>query len=253
MTLGILNWGAHSESATIADDNWQRPYLLWEHANKILETNKGAFHLIDAITTLKRSVDYRIKDLNEKYKLKRISPHLKKKNTIEKLAEFSVIKPLMLSKLIEIRNNIEHNEAAPPEHPLCLELLEFVWYFLRSTDYLCSHISQSLILNFNNDFECPYWLSFRPDIVNNWTLNFNGCIKSEWVSKNELTDFFEVQLFEEKTVELFLSNLPEDESATFIRKYHSNKSLEDLIVNGVVVDDAARMKLITKYFENGYS
>ncbi len=38
-----------------------------------------------------------------------------------------------MKQLLAIRNDIEHRDVKPPSTEKCLELLDAVWYFLKST------------------------------------------------------------------------------------------------------------------------
>lgn len=55
----------------------------------------------------------------------------------------------MMGKLYDLRNAIEHRDDDPPDRSRCEELLEFTWYFLRSTDTLAQ--SKTAVLDFGDD------------------------------------------------------------------------------------------------------
>ncbi|MFH1635688.1 MAG: hypothetical protein ABIG63_16980 [Chloroflexota bacterium] len=92
------------------------------------------FDRVDVISTLKRAVDIRIKDLNSKYQLRRMPLSNMPKRTTDVLATVGILRPLMVDKLMTIRNQVEHHDSDPPSLAQCSELVDFPWYFFRSTD-----------------------------------------------------------------------------------------------------------------------
>lgn len=114
----------------------QRAYEHWEHAQAVVRVASTEFQRIDVITTLKRAVDHRNRAIHDLYKLREVPLSNLPKNSIERLQFFGVIRPLMVEKLLALRNAIEHEDASPPPLAECEALVEFVWYFLRSTDRL---------------------------------------------------------------------------------------------------------------------
>jgi len=79
--------------------------------------------------------------LRKIYGLRQMSKSLKIKDDLELLASFDVVRPLMLRRLIDIRNFVEHQDSTPPSSDECRMFADLVWYFLRSTDSLVrSHL-----------------------------------------------------------------------------------------------------------------
>jgi hypothetical protein len=124
---------------------WFRAYQIWEHADHILQQCCSEFHLIDVITTLKRAVNQRLTLLDKLYKFKRIPIREKPSDLLKILRYVDIIRPIMVEKLIDIRNAVEHQDAPPPDREACKIFSEFVWYFLRSTDKLV----REMALTFN--------------------------------------------------------------------------------------------------------
>jgi hypothetical protein len=124
---------------------WFRAYEIWEHADLILQQTCNKFHLIDAITSLKRAVNHRLRLLDKLYKFKRIPIKEKPSELLQILHYMDIVRPIMVEKLIQIRNAVEHEDASPPDYEACKVFSEFVWYFLRSTDNLVREI----VLTFN--------------------------------------------------------------------------------------------------------
>jgi hypothetical protein len=53
---------------------------------------------------------------------------------LELLADVGVIRPLMLQSLLKVRNEVEYNDASPPDVIRCNEFADAVWYLLKTTD-----------------------------------------------------------------------------------------------------------------------
>jgi hypothetical protein len=136
----ILNWNAEPASGRLEEPQWRRPYEIWAHAESILQGNDlSDFKRTDALTTLKRAVDRRVQQVNAIGDLKSIPIPDKPSGTLELLEYIGLIRPIMLHRLIEIRNAVEHKDNLPPTVEELLIFLEFVWYFLRSTDNALRH------------------------------------------------------------------------------------------------------------------
>ena len=131
-----LSWEAMMDAGGGYDpsDITARPYEIHQHACDRLAGNPTEFDRIDAITTLNRVVRRRVKELNEKYHLRELPTGAKPKYNLELLEYFGIIRPLMVKRLIDIRNLVEHEDSIPPPADECLMFADLVWYFLRSTD-----------------------------------------------------------------------------------------------------------------------
>ncbi len=113
---------------------WKRAHTLWAHADRTIQSAQGELSLVDGITALKRSLNQRTRHLLASFALPTIPLSEKPKGTLELLEFIGVIRPVLFRKLLSIRNALEHEDSPPPSQSYCLELSEFVWYFLRATD-----------------------------------------------------------------------------------------------------------------------
>lgn len=120
----------------ISNDANDRPYEIQQHASDRLTGDPGDLDRVDAITTLRRAVAYRVRVLKEIYELRKLPISPKPRYDLELLASFDIIRPFMLKRLIDIRNIVEHQDSKPPSTEECLMFADLVWYFLRSTDSL---------------------------------------------------------------------------------------------------------------------
>jgi hypothetical protein len=97
--------------STRAAKEWERPYSHWRHAEELLDTASNEFQRTDIITTLKRAIDVRLRALSAAYEFKRIPLADLPQGQLEQLAYLGVLRPLLIGRLIEIRNRIEHEDV----------------------------------------------------------------------------------------------------------------------------------------------
>lgn len=142
----ILNFNYETESTTVLElENLKRAYEIWEHARALIENNESEFHLSDGIANLKRSLNQRLQLIEGVYNLKSVKFEGKPKGYLELLEFFGIVRPFLMKQLLDIRNDIEHRDAKPPSYEKCLELLDSVWYFIKSTDYLVRYSTDTLV------------------------------------------------------------------------------------------------------------
>src|SRR5262249_45243383 len=132
-----LAWESDSSSSDYLDKETAiRSFEIWRHADGKCLSNMNEFDRADVVTWLKRAISLRFKLLFNNYNLRRLGSQLglRKSSQMQVLAELGVIRPLMLEALTQLRNEVEHEDATPPSAERCRELVEFVWYFLKSTE-----------------------------------------------------------------------------------------------------------------------
>lgn len=139
----VLDWEERADSSTLLGREYLVPYTYCRQAERLAENNTR-HNLIDLISNLKRSIDHRIKHISSVYKIKKAPFFLN--SVSETLVSLDVVRPFMLKEIIAIRNAVEHQFADPPAHNRCVELIEVVWYFLKSTDQLAKQVSSGVIL-----------------------------------------------------------------------------------------------------------
>lgn len=133
----ILRWTiTNTELRTSLDDPGSRQHEFLEHADRLLASAHDPLTLADAIENLNKAVSQRVAKLTEVFSLKTLRKSKHGKDSYELLEALGVIRPRMRGRLNDIRNAVNHEDAIPPDMDECLELAEFVWYFLRSTDGL---------------------------------------------------------------------------------------------------------------------
>lgn len=199
LTPEILEWRVEPQGFSFANNNgWKRPYDIWAHAEQVLNYPTTEFLRVDAITTMKRAIDHRVRMLNNLYSLKTI-PIRDKPSEILNLLEFvGIVRPLMLQKLLDIRNAVEHEDATPPDHDSCQIFLEFTWYFLRSTDRTAQQVSSDFGLFPPND-EDYYWLSVYSGPEHDWVPKLRGWITSDMLSNESKKEWIVLNVVKTET------------------------------------------------------
>ncbi|MFC7343270.1 hypothetical protein [Saccharopolyspora griseoalba] len=149
----FLGWQRESYAADpIPPALMERSHEIWNHAKQKLDTSMGAFDRSELVTWLNRAVNQRYKVIFKEYNIKAVASRLGigKGRPPKILARLGVVQPLMLNTLTDLRNSVEHEDADPPASHRCNELVELVWYFLRTTDSLSlSRVYDSELLSQN--------------------------------------------------------------------------------------------------------
>lgn len=235
----IFNWEVYSSSSSIMSNiHVKRAYEFWEHARTLLGDNASDFSKADAITNLKRSLNHRWQLIEKLYVLKKLVPA---KGNLERLEEFGLVRPYMLRQLLEIRNNIEHNDQKPPEINRCMELLDLTWYFLRSTDRLVINQINDLLFSYLDDEgnETQYWIQLDIDFLSNHKMTINGWLPKAYISPMK-TDTHNMQITLERISDRF---------ATLSPKEHTDKLDTDMYIIGNIEDNSvAKLNIMKIYF-----
>lgn len=241
----VLSWDPVVESLSYTDEDWEHPYSFFRHSEKLLSYAPEKHFLIDAVSNLKRAVDHRIKHISTTYKLKKTTCYALKTNIWDTLAELELIKPVMLSKLIEIRNAVEHQFSDPPAQARCIELSEFVWYFLRSTDSISKQVSDGPYLQ--ESYDSPYSIYYNGNPANEWTSTITAHLPKELISTISRADYFEVsEIAVQSGHEYIQARLEDIASIDEMRttKYHDN----DLVITGQLQDRNIELWFLRLYF-----
>jgi hypothetical protein len=193
----VFDWYPESQGHFSNDPDF-KSYELWNHAKNIIEKGENDFFLIDGICALKRAVSHRLKYITDTYNFNDIPLQGIPKKPLQQLSYFGIIRPLMLKKLILIRNNIEHEYASPPDKEFCMELLDFVWYFLKTTDYFTELIPNNIVLAAKRFDDNSYYLSYTIDSENGWNISYlQGKLPEELCAFKKVDNWIEVVLIDE--------------------------------------------------------
>lgn len=238
----FLNWFATKEVSDYLDDEiWKRPYEIWNHASTLLHNDSSSLERVDAISTLKRSLNSRIKQFEKVYK---ITSLFEKSNNqyLQLLEQLGLIRPLLIKQLMEIRNEIEHKDKKPPKIERCLEFLDIVWYFLKTTDTYMRVQTNSFTLHpveyyFSNSEE-TYWIETKIRIYRTWRIECRGWLPQDFFEKVNAPD----------SIEILGSELHSPQKWKE-KGEHLEKSESDRFFSGSIVNTVDKINIAKKYFE----
>jgi len=190
----VLTFDYKVESTQVTNiDRMNRAYEIWEHSRGLIESNQTDFHLSDGIANLKRSLNQRLQLIEDLYHLKSIKLEDKPKGYLELLEFLGVVRPFLMKQLLAIRNDIEHRDAQPPSFEKCLELLDAIWYFLKSTDYLVRYPVDTIVYEENTIIiENMSWVTLRFKFDSD-ILHIKGRLTSDFVYDSPLENTFQME------------------------------------------------------------
>lgn len=244
----IIEWDLFLQSWWSADkESIRRPYAHWAHAERILSSAESEFHLTDVVTTLKRAVDHRLRLLNDCYKWKRLPVQGLPKGQLQLLEFIGVARHMMINRLVEIRNRIEHADQSPPSCQDCIELVEFVWYFLKSTDSLLIRIPTDIGLEEKAGMPDSRWVELQIGPEENWAIKVRGHLPRGMLTQSMHDDWLRLKLERVETRADFIGRSKHfDENAL---EYHRLRNPDDLLFNGNIIGPSDRvMDLVRLYF-----
>ena len=230
----FMNWHSYSDSVTLLNEQeGDRAYEIWEHASTRLQNNPDEMDRTDAITTLKRCVNQRLQVIEKLYKLRAVFASSSNRY-LQLLERLLIVRPLLILGLMEVRNEIEHQDKRPPKVERCLELLDIVWYFLRTTDRIVQKVYDSLVYDHDGDI---YGVTLGITIKRKWNFTICGWLPKEFVAMQPKTNFVEILADELHTNE----KLKRDGK-------HLDKKDSDLYFRGEVIAFPNLTKVIQQYF-----
>lgn len=235
-------------SIELQDEERKRCYSYLNHAESLLVAANNDYFYIDVISNLKRAVDHRVKLISKQYNIKPVSKLFDLKGTFETLAEFSLIRKLMVSKLLELRNCIEHQFQTAPSHDRCEEYIEFTWYFLRSTDYLAKELCTDIY--FDAGESSHYFAELQLSIESGWNIELRACLPKKFYKDHSSSDFHPIEVIESK---LGGTIIEQNEAKADIEtdEYWNDLALDDIYIdNANVKCPELKRVIIREYFEN---
>lgn len=243
VSINFLSWNvSFPSSLVVSTSDWKRPYDYWQHADRLLTEGADDHYRIDCIGNLKRALDHRLKRLAYLYRFKQIPDPGKPAELLDMLGYFGVARPAMLREVTEIRNLLEHQYKRPPPLGRCRELVDFAWYFLRSTDSLSTYVSDSLNFGLGDDaFDYTYWLELKYGPEEDWKCSLRGWLPNELVAEDQVLPITLIDASVE-TPEQFLERNPQAAGA-------QGREVSDVYLSGVVVGPPKVLtQLTTIYF-----
>ena len=197
ISLDMLSWDRRLEGSQLCENmglDLVRPYQLLQHAEDKLIGKPSELDLVDIITTLKTAAFHRKASIERHYELRKIPVSDLPTDSLERLSFFGLVRPLVLRTLIDIRNHIEHSDGPPPDLTRCKEILEYVWYFLRSTDPLMREVPETYLLG-TPDHDDPngHWVEVSTGPTRKWRIEVRGWLPDKMVTKLSERGFCLVQ------------------------------------------------------------
>ncbi|SFP22881.1 hypothetical protein SAMN05216343_104175 [Oscillibacter sp. PC13] len=235
----FLSWPIFCEASSSVDIHiLNRAYEIWEHAKTLIEQGQNSFSMSDGILNLKRCLNQRIRAIKALYPIDKIEFPGKLKGDFELFEFYGLAKPFLLKNLLDIRNAIEHSDAPPPSWERCRELLDIVWYFLKSTDGLVRSVKTDFY--FEEYFESPYSIIFEMDYQPHRQFAFWGWFPADQVFREYAVSRVPINAHSVRTAEQ-LSN-----------KFQKNRLDTDLCIDGFFKMDGLLYSRIIKRCFNAY-
>jgi len=163
---------------------------IWKHAQELLRIEDSPLYRADCIINLKRAVNVRLKNLEKIYFIKGLPSDISSKKTLDKFEELGLIRPNILSELIDIRNLIEHEETEPPSKEKCFFYIDIIWYFLKSTDSLVDDIIESFVYlseDGNNR------IVINIELSSPWIISASGKMHKQYFSNSQKRNTMELE------------------------------------------------------------
>ncbi|MDN3630677.1 hypothetical protein [Vibrio lentus] len=242
----VFDWDVKKCTIEPQGSEWEKSYIYVNHAQSLLAIADNGNFYIDIISNLKRSIDHRLKLLSKYYDIKHISKLFGVKGSFDTLSKLSLVRRLMVNKLIELRNNIEHQFSEAPSHDRCEEYIEFTWYFLRSTDSWAKEVHSDIYFEHPNISH--YFIELDLNIENGWNIEFSAWLPKEMYSEGERNKFYELEVKKLEFGHQFSSKLESDPDLNSDGHWIALKQ-DDLHINSVLVQShELKRRIIKEYF-----
>lgn len=229
-----------SGSSLCSDDKWKRCYLYWAHAERLLSHNDESLYLIDCVANLNRAIDHRLKLLASCYRLKKLPKFGQAKDTLGMLEDLNIARPYMLQQINSLRNLMEHQYTDPPNLNRCRELTELTWYFLKSTDSLCTEIKDSFEFELDGD-DASYWLAVNYGPDSDWRCEIRGWVSAQMVHPAAGGKTLEIDA--ESTTTAADAKLKES-----VMSSATSRIDDDIYFSGTLNFDPASAKMLTQLY-----
>lgn len=191
----ILDWEWSISGQSICDPKpVMRAYELLNHSESLITHNASSFNLSDALANLKRALNQRLKLIEKTYKLKSVKFDGIPKGYLELLERYGLARPYLIKTLMEIRNEIEHKDAEPPNIDRCKELVDVTWYFLKSTDRIVNLTPIDFELEPKKSLKLPEKYGCSIDIKQpNNSFSISGWFPKTYISKDKKIDSIRIK------------------------------------------------------------
>lgn len=229
----VFGWINSIEGGHIIDiDRVNRPHALLSHCARTLATGDSEFSIADAVLGLKRAINSRLQHIEELYSFSAMFP--KSVGALERLERVGLARPTLVKQLLELRNDIEHNDAPPPTQSRARELIDLTWYFLKTTDPACKLVPNGVLLRSDKEGSTPpeLWICINRSRELKGFFDVSGWVRPSLISYEPQEGFFEIQLTTLKTKDSLKPD-SSNEMAQWAYAYNSTRSEHDLRIVGV--------------------
>ncbi|HEX3421127.1 MAG TPA: hypothetical protein VHT01_07845 [Candidatus Udaeobacter sp.] len=140
-------------------------------------------------------MNHRLKHFESVYNLRFVIDAPKKRPYLEILAELGVARPSLIRGLLQIRNDVEYNDAAPPQVERCREFVDILWYLLRSTDAMLHTARTGLMLTppDADPWDSVYWCSLDIRYSPIFGVTISGWVPGALASASEKVSYLAIQ------------------------------------------------------------
>lgn len=107
------------------------------------------------------------------------------KKVLEKFQHYGLIRPTLIKELIGVRNEIEHEDVLPPNIESCNRYLDYVWYFIKSTDSLLyMQINDIVFTQPDENGQLKFTVKFE----SGWRILVRGTVDKGYYASNDSDD-----------------------------------------------------------------
>ena len=177
------------------------------------------------MTNLKKSINHRLKLIEKLYNFKKIVFPEKPKGYLQLLETYNVVRPYLMNTVMEIRNRIEHDDSPPPDQKRCKELVDMVWYLLKSTDFLVTSLTDYFEFDIydSNSNVTQYGGAVTLDHTNHENIELSGWFPQKVISMEERNVFVCICIDSLRFGEMFNNT-----------ELHRDKLDTDLFIQGTI-------------------
>ena len=124
-----------------------------------------------------------------------------KQPILETYKELGIVKGFVIRKLFTIRNNIEHNELEYSDAEQCQDLLDTIWYFLKSTDELVYTANTGIELSEDDIEDEEIWIEIDVDEPKMKVAKIRGKVNKDFLLKKIFENAIEIENIEIEEVD----------------------------------------------------
>jgi hypothetical protein len=242
---------AHFISAEILDWNFSlfktkhrkkhkfnQPYEMLEHAETLLQFDDANFDHVKCFNKIQSAIHQRGHYLKDKYLLDILQGDSKYDDSLAMLQDIGFVKPGMAKQLINLHKKNSSGDIRQFSKDTIREWMETVWYFLKSTDMLLYHKTDTFSLhpNLTGSTSEKYWLSLEIE-YSSLEIILSGRIPKQLISEDYADNHLNIKC---STFERG------DERGKSGKEIHKDRTNDDITINGSLFPDEDTMKALVQ-------